>query len=107
MNVRYFFIAGAITSGLALALQESYRSVNKQPSPIVAPYTVEENDLELLEPISGTLDTLNILGIQSNSVVYRPEVEDLYQQGENLLHALYNFVRSVIMFCINMLFSRG
>lgn len=106
MNVRYFFIAGAITSGLALALQESDRIVNKQPSPIVAPYTVEENNLQLLEPVNGTLDTLNILGIQSNNVAYQPEVEDLYQKGETLLQALYNFVRSFIMFCINMIFSR-
>lgn len=45
MNIRYFFIASAVTSGLALALQESETIVNKQPSPIVTPYTVDETNL--------------------------------------------------------------
>ncbi|WP_156851452.1 hypothetical protein [Bartonella refiksaydamii] len=67
MNVRYFFIAGAITSSLSLALQESDRIVNKQPSHIVAPYTVEETDLQLLEPISSTVDTFDILEKQSSN----------------------------------------
>ncbi|MET3560824.1 hypothetical protein ABID39_001540 [Bartonella japonica] len=45
MNIRYFFIASAVISNLALALKESETVVDKQPSPIVAPHTVDETNL--------------------------------------------------------------
>ncbi|EJF76572.1 hypothetical protein [Bartonella birtlesii] len=107
MNIRYFFIASAITSGLALAIQESDRIVNKQPSPIVTPYTVEKTDLQVLEPVNGTLDILDILGTQTNGGAHQREMDDLYQQGKNLLYALVNFVYSLIMFCIETFLTRS
>ncbi|MET3589878.1 hypothetical protein ABID23_000966 [Bartonella silvatica] len=76
MNIRYFFMASAITSVLTLALQESDRIVNKKPSPIVAPYTAHESDLHNHGSVSGALDTLNILETDSKSGVQQTEIND-------------------------------
>ncbi|WP_455480551.1 hypothetical protein V3564_05350 [Bartonella sp. B12(2025)] len=113
MNIRYFFIAGAVTSALTLAIQESDRITNKQPSPIVAPYTVDENILQLFEPTSATLGTLgalgasHILGTHNNSEARQRRIDDLCQQGKNLLSAIVGFLRSLIMCCIEQLFTEN
>ncbi len=108
MIIRYFFIAGAVTSSLAFALQESEYKINKQPSPIVAPYTVDRTDSRLLQPIKGTLiDTLNI-GINIPSISpaqnkpYPKDIENLYDLGQSLLSTIYDFIRSAIILCIKM-----
>ncbi|UNE53934.1 hypothetical protein [Bartonella machadoae] len=109
MNIRYFFIAGAITSGLALALQESDRIVNQEKDPIITPYTVDEvynNDLQHLEPINGKFDTLNIIITHSNNGMRERERGDLYQTGKNLLYSLTEFLHSVVMFCVKMFFIK-
>ncbi|WP_019219537.1 hypothetical protein [Bartonella florencae] len=105
MNIRYFFIAGAITSGLALAIQESDRIVNKQPSPIITPYTVEETNLQDLEPVKGTLDTLNILGTQSKYGTHQRELVTSYMQNEHLLYSVVNLIHAVILFFIKLFFT--
>ncbi|GAA5100708.1 hypothetical protein [Bartonella acomydis] len=107
MNIRYFFIAGAITSGLALAIQQSDSIVNKQPSPTVTPHTVEKTVLQTFEPVNGTLDVLNILETQTNSGEQQRARDDLYQKGENLLQALIGFVCSLVMYCLEKLFTRS
>lgn len=86
MNIRYFFIAGAITAGLALAIQESDRIVNQEKAPIVTPYTVDEfdqDDLNLLEPASGTFEKSDILLVDSNYGARNRYEEDLYTKGKN------------------------
>ncbi|WP_245407062.1 hypothetical protein [Bartonella tribocorum] len=60
MNIRYFFISRAITSGLSLAIQQSDCIANQQPSPIVAPYTVKKTNLQFLKPVKSSSDSLNI-----------------------------------------------
>ncbi|EJF88557.1 hypothetical protein ME1_00557 [Bartonella vinsonii subsp. arupensis OK-94-513] len=108
MNIRYFFIAGAITCGLALAIQESDRIVNQEKAPIVTPYTVDEvdqDDLNLLEPASGTFDTLDILVTHSNYSSRSSYEEDLYNKGKTLLDALVGFLCSVITFFVKTLFA--
>ncbi|WP_273721878.1 MULTISPECIES: hypothetical protein [unclassified Bartonella] len=104
MNIRYFFIASAVTSGLALAIQQSDCIVNKKPSPIVAPYNVEKTNLQFFEPISGTSDTLNILLKESKTIAKYRAIEEIYHQGKNLLHALIGFIRSIIMYRVQMFF---
>ncbi|AGF76382.1 hypothetical protein [Bartonella vinsonii] len=108
MNIRYFFIAGAITAGLALAIQESDRIVNQEKAPIVTPYTVDEfdqDDLNLLEPASGTFEKSDILLVDSNYGARNRYEEDLYTKGKKLLDALVGFLCSVITFFINKLFA--
>ncbi|WP_208436964.1 hypothetical protein [Bartonella taylorii] len=100
MNIRYFFIASAVTSGLALAIQSSDSIANKQPSPIVASYTVYETDSQLLKPVSNTSDTLNILEVQSNDETQTEDTEALYQKGTELLSQLSEFLRTLFMLCI-------
>ncbi|MCZ2158712.1 hypothetical protein NPX99_05420 [Bartonella sp. 220] len=108
MNIRYFFIAGAITSGLALAIQQSDRISNQEKSPIVTPYTVDEDDkdnLNLLEPTNGTFEKSDILLTNSNYGPRDRYEEDLYQKGKSLLDALVGFLCSVITFFVNKLFA--
>ncbi len=100
MNIRYFFIASAVTSGLALAVQSSDSIANKQPSPIVAYYTVYETDSQLLKPVSNTSDTLNILKVQSNGETQTEDTEALYQKGTKFLSQLSEFLRTFLIFCI-------
>lgn len=102
MNIRYFFIAGAITSGLALALQKSDRIVNKQPSPIVAPYTVEKTHLEFFKQVKSSSDTLNILKISSRTA----SIDDVYEKGKSLLNAFVSFLGSLFIYFIQLISSR-
>ncbi|WP_144756162.1 hypothetical protein, partial [Bartonella saheliensis] len=98
MNIRYFFIASAVTSGLALAIQQSDRIVNTKPSPIVAPYTVEKTHLHFFQQVRGTSDTLNILSKEGKTIAKYKAIEDIYQQGKNLLHSLMSFSRAIILY---------
>ncbi|EJF83737.1 hypothetical protein [Candidatus Bartonella washoeensis] len=59
MKIRYFFIVGAITSGLTVAIEASEHIVNQQQETIVAPYTVHETDSNPPETTNETLDTSN------------------------------------------------
>ncbi|MBB4076261.1 hypothetical protein GGR08_000554 [Bartonella fuyuanensis] len=105
MNIRYFFIAGAITSGLALAIQESGRIVKQQPSPIVVPYTVEKTPLHFLKTVSNTSDTLNILRIENIALSEQELINDVYEKGHRLLNAIFVFLGSLIMYFIQMYFN--
>ncbi|MBX4336487.1 hypothetical protein [Bartonella raoultii] len=96
MNIRYFFIAGAVTSGLSLALQESDRIVSQKPSPVVTPYTVETITPWFIQPISDTTD-INILKLQRNKEEKQREIEDLYKKGKNLLHDIIGFFKSFML----------
>ncbi|UTO28175.1 hypothetical protein [Bartonella harrusi] len=110
MNIRYFFIAGAITSGLALALQESDRIVNQEKDLIITPYNADEvykNDLHDIEPISGKFDTLNIIITPSNNDMKESETGDLYKTRKKLLYALTEFLYYFIIFCIKMFYARN
>ncbi|GAA4664649.1 hypothetical protein [Bartonella pachyuromydis] len=102
MSIRYFFIASAVTSGLALAIQQSDRTENTKPSPIVAPYTVEKTRLQLLEQVSSTSDTSNILLNESKKISKYKAIENIYEQGINLLHAIISFINSIIDYRIKM-----
>ncbi|PIT68143.1 hypothetical protein [Bartonella tribocorum] len=102
MNIRYFFIAGAITSGLALAIQKSDRIVNQQPSPIVAPYTVEKTHLQFLKPVGSPSDTLNILRINNR----QETINNMQEKAENLLNAIVSFLGSLIIYFIQLIFVR-
>ncbi|EJF87757.1 hypothetical protein [Bartonella rattimassiliensis] len=109
MNIRYFFIAGAITSGLALALQESDRIVNQKPSPIAVPYTVEKTHLTSLnffEPVSDTSETLNILRINNRTASEQASINDIYEKGQNLLNAIASFLGSLIIYFIQLVSHR-
>ncbi|QEE09787.1 hypothetical protein D1093_09505 [Bartonella kosoyi] len=96
MNIRYFFIAGAITSGLALAIQKSDRIVNQKPSPIVIPYTVEKTHLEFLQQVKSPSDTLDILKINNR----QDSINDIHEKAESLLNAITDFLRSILMYLI-------
>ncbi|WP_375650525.1 hypothetical protein [Bartonella sp. OT172YNZD] len=106
MNIRYFFIAGAITSGLALAIQKSDRIVNKQPSPIVAPYTIEKTNLQFFKQVRNTSDTLNILRINNKSGSEQASINDIYEKGKSLLNAIAGFLGSIIIYLIQMFSNR-
>lgn len=99
MNIKYFFIASAVTSGLALALQESNRIVNQQPSSIVVPYTVDTTTSQFIKPISGTTN-ISILSLQSKGVEKQREMEDLYRKGKNLFYDIIGFIYSLMKFSI-------
>ncbi|WP_375623728.1 MULTISPECIES: hypothetical protein [unclassified Bartonella] len=106
MNIRYFFIAGAITSGLALAIQKSDRIVNKQPSPIVAPYTIEKTNLQFFKQVRNTSDTLSILRINNRSASEQASINDIYEKGKSLLNAIASFLGSIIIYLIQMFSNR-
>ncbi|WP_375662342.1 MULTISPECIES: hypothetical protein [unclassified Bartonella] len=106
MNIRYFFIAGAITSGLALAIQKSDRIVNKQPSPIVAPYTIEKTNLQFVKKVRDTSDTLNILRISNRSASEQASINDIYEKGKSLLNAIAGFLGSIIIYFVQLVATR-
>ncbi|CDO40769.1 hypothetical protein BHOIPH791_09420 [Bartonella henselae] len=56
MNIRYIFIAGAITSSLALAMQENDYIINTQQANIINPYTIPGSDLQFIELINIELN---------------------------------------------------
>ncbi|KEC56566.1 hypothetical protein O9A_00060 [Bartonella koehlerae C-29] len=56
MNIRYFFIAGAMTSSLALAMQENNYIINDQQAHIINPYTIPGSDLQFIELINIELN---------------------------------------------------
>ncbi|WP_273719234.1 MULTISPECIES: hypothetical protein [Bartonella] len=107
MNIRYFFIAGAITSGLALAIQKSDRIVNKQPSPIVAPYTGEKTHLQFFKPVGSPSDTLNILKINNRTASEQALIDNIYGKGINLLNAFASFLGSLIIYFIQLIFTKA
>ncbi|BBL53849.1 hypothetical protein MF1_11070 [Bartonella quintana] len=98
MNIRYFFIAGAITSCLAVALQESDHIVIQQPEPVVAPFTVLETDLKILEPTKGTVDNVITIYGRYNPTSFHRSLEELHKKGINLWDALFEFMHSVVTF---------
>ncbi|WP_336293959.1 hypothetical protein [Bartonella sp. CB169] len=107
MDIRYFFIAGAVTSALSLALLESDYIDTKQPSPIVTPHTVDKNAVELFKPTGITSRTLSALDTQEpqgNSEPRQDRVDDLYKKGKDLLNAIFGFLRSLIMYCVESFF---
>ncbi|ACS51866.1 hypothetical protein [Bartonella grahamii] len=106
MNIRYFFIAGAITSGLALAIQNSDRIVNKEPSPIVAPYTIEKTNLQFFKQVRDTSDTLNILRVSNRSASEQASINDIYEKGKSLLNAIAVFLGSIIIYFIQLVSTR-
>ncbi|WP_375658651.1 hypothetical protein [Bartonella sp. MR30HLJHH] len=106
MNIRYFFIAGAITSGLALAIQNSDRIVNKEPSPIVAPYTIEKTNLQFVKQVRDTSDTLNILRVNNRSASEQASINDIYEKGKSLLNAIAGFLGSIIIYFIQLVSAR-
>ncbi|EJF79989.1 Uncharacterised protein [Candidatus Bartonella washoeensis] len=59
MKIRYFFIVGAITSGLAVAISASDHIVNQQKENVFSHYTFHETYSNPLETTSETLDTSN------------------------------------------------
>ncbi|WP_273719233.1 MULTISPECIES: hypothetical protein [Bartonella] len=99
MNIRYFFVAGAITNGLALAIQKSDRIVNKQPSPIVAPYTGEKTHLQFLNPVGSPSDTLNILRINNR----QESINNIYEKAKSLLNAIVSFLGLIIVYFIKII----
>ncbi|WP_039758313.1 hypothetical protein [Bartonella queenslandensis] len=106
MNIRYFFIAGAITSGLALAIQKSDRIVNQQPSPIVAPYTVKKTHLEFLKQVKSPSDTLNILRISARTASEQASINNIYEKGRNLFNAFVSFLGSLVIYFIQLIAAR-
>ncbi|WP_074381581.1 hypothetical protein [Bartonella doshiae] len=107
MSIRYFFIAGAITSGLTLAIQTSDHIVAKQIYPIVAPYTEYTNGFEFFERKSNIEDTEITLIHKVSSNSQQRDREDLYEKSKNLFNSIIEFTVSFFMYCINWLFSRG
>ncbi|UNF40249.1 hypothetical protein MNL09_07360 [Bartonella krasnovii] len=106
MNIRYFFIAGAVTSGLALAIQKSDRIVNQAPSPIVAPYTVEKTHLHLLKQVMSPSDTLNILRTANRTASEQASIDDIYEKGKSLLTAIANFLVSILVYFLQMVSAK-
>ncbi|MBB5074376.1 Ni/Fe-hydrogenase subunit HybB-like protein [Bartonella callosciuri] len=98
MNIRYFFIACAVTSGLAVVLKESDSIVKQQPSPIIAPYTVDKPSLQLLEPTSGTFYNLHLLIGQNDISKDQEAKEYIFEQGKILLKAVFTFLYSIVVF---------
>ncbi|WP_375666601.1 hypothetical protein [Bartonella sp. TT121SHDZB] len=92
MNVRYFFIAGAITSGLTLSIQKYDRIVNQQPSPIVVPYTVEKTHLQFFKPLNNTLDSFNVLRIHNKIASKQLSIKDIYAKRKDLLRTIASFI---------------
>ncbi|WP_142416092.1 hypothetical protein [Bartonella massiliensis] len=106
MNIRYFFIAGAVTSGLALAIQKSDRIVNQQPSPIVAPYTVEKIRLQFSKQIRIPSDTLNILKTANRTASEQASIDDIYAKGKSLLNAIASFLGALMIYFLQMISAR-
>ncbi|CAK02259.1 hypothetical protein [Bartonella tribocorum] len=106
MNIRYFFIAGAITSGLALAIQKSDHIVNQKPSPIVAPYTVEKTHLQFFKPVGSPSDTLSILRINGRTASEQASINDIYEKSRNLLNAFASFLGSLVIYLIQLIAAR-
>ncbi|WP_455479236.1 hypothetical protein V4B17_05905 [Bartonella sp. B23] len=102
MNIRYFFIASAVTSSLALAIQESDSIVNQQPSPIVTNYTVDDTGLQFIKPVGNTLDKLDILKIQDDAETEVVDSQNLYQKSKELLHVLGGLIYNFFVFCIQV-----
>ncbi|WP_317993798.1 hypothetical protein [Bartonella gliris] len=103
MKIRYFFIVGAITSGLSVAIAASEHIVNQQQEHIVAPYTAPQTDLKLLEPTNGTLDTPNKLVPYNKDIIQYGILYNLYIQGESLLYAITGFLQSILNLCMQIL----
>ncbi|WP_336278516.1 hypothetical protein [Bartonella sp. CB175] len=111
MSIKYFFIAGAVTISLSLALQSSGYTVAQKHTPFITHSTVNKNNftvpnksftikkknLHLIEQTSGTFDEENI---QNTRGVSPNALDDFYIAGKNLLYAIYKFLRSVVMLCI-------
>ncbi|EJF82508.1 hypothetical protein MCU_01431 [Bartonella elizabethae Re6043vi] len=106
MNIRYFFIAGAITSGLALAIQKSDRIVNQAPSPIVAPYTVEKTHSQFFKQVSSPSDTLNILRTANRTASEQASIDDIYEKGKNLLNAIASFLGSLVIYFLQIISAK-
>ncbi|WP_336288683.1 MULTISPECIES: hypothetical protein [unclassified Bartonella] len=118
MNIRYFFIAGAMTSGLFLALKSSdhivtqhYPSVTNhstihefvKPSPdtkIITPSNTPEIDLDLLDKTKGTFDNLNKAQYHNISLL----TSELYEEGKRLLFAVIDFFITVLVTYLKSLF---
>ncbi|WP_208436284.1 hypothetical protein [Bartonella phoceensis] len=100
MDIRYFFIASAVTSGLALAMQESDSIANQEPSPIVAPYTFYEHNSQFIKYISSTSDQLSILQTQGTTEAQTGDKDDLYQKGKKFLTILSEFLYTLFLFCM-------
>ncbi|WP_175869554.1 hypothetical protein [Bartonella gabonensis] len=106
MNIRYFFIAGAITSGLALAIQKSDRIVKQQPSPIVAPYTVEKTHLQFFKQVRSPSDTLNILKTANRTASEQASIDEIYEKGKILLNAIASFLGSLIIYFLQIISTK-
>ncbi|WP_455465879.1 hypothetical protein [Bartonella sp. B39] len=102
MNIRYFFIASAVISGLALAVQESDSIVNKQPSPVVANYTVHKTDLQFIKPVGNTLDKLDILKIQVNGEEKTTDSQNLYTKSNELFSIIGGLLHDFFMFFLQI-----
>ncbi|WP_455476878.1 hypothetical protein [Bartonella sp. B41] len=76
MSTKFFFISSAITSGLAFALQSPDRIVSQHPMPFVAPFTIPETGLQIIEQTNDTLDTLNGLKPNGNNEIRYNKIEE-------------------------------
>ncbi|WP_332060214.1 hypothetical protein [Bartonella sp. CB74] len=118
MNIRYFFIAGAMTSGLFLALKSSdhivtqhYPSITShstihqliKPSPdtkVITPSNTPEIDLDLLNKTKGIVDDLNKVQYHNISLL----TPELYEEGKKLLFAVIDFFVTVLVGYLRSLF---
>ncbi|WP_455481811.1 hypothetical protein V4P56_04990 [Bartonella sp. B35(2025)] len=75
MNIRYFFIAGAITSGLSFALGASEHAVTHQQYPFILPFTIPETNLHLPKHTNDQFDSLNTQEFKNNNETIKDMIE--------------------------------
>ncbi|WP_455477984.1 hypothetical protein V3565_04310 [Bartonella sp. B10] len=68
MNTKYFFIAGAITSGLAFALETSERVVQQQ-YPFISNFTAYKADLHINTQTNESNDSSNTSETETNNEI--------------------------------------
>ncbi|WP_455473971.1 hypothetical protein [Bartonella sp. B30(2025)] len=112
MNIRYLFIAGAVTSSLALAIQTSDHKAIQKNSPVITnftdakksftynkkSFTYPKKDLHFIENINGTFDNVDLV----TSRIPQEKMDDFYNNGRKLIGALFGFLRSIANIIIQL-----
>ncbi|WP_336276609.1 hypothetical protein [Bartonella sp. CB178] len=129
MNIRYLFIAGAITGGLAVAIHSSDHRVIQKNTPAIThftdinnnyttnkkgstipkkPFNSTNKDLHFIERTSGDLEgNLEMVGFIDTSKIKSDDMDDFCAQGKKLLQALIGFMRSLFTIAVQVFFQRS
>ncbi|WP_332065737.1 hypothetical protein [Bartonella sp. CB189] len=110
MKIRYFFIAGAVGISLSLALQTSNYAIGQEHTPSITHstshksnfvnqgknLTIKNKNLHLIEKESSNFNKENIHFVSSSSE-QEYSLGDLITKGKNLIYAIFDFFRCLIV----------